>query len=54
MVNMDSLLNFVKPYYEDKDIMHDLSHINRVLRNLLLTRSEDNLFSTTRVCKEFY
>ena len=31
MVNMDSLLSFVKPYYEDKDIMHDLSHIKRIL-----------------------
>lgn len=31
MVNMDSLLGFVKQYYEDKDIMHDLSHISRVL-----------------------
>ncbi|WP_291570215.1 hypothetical protein [Clostridium sp. UBA4548] len=31
MVNIDSLLGFVKPYYEDKDIMHDLSHISRVL-----------------------
>lgn len=31
MVNMDKLLDFVKPYYEDKDIMHDLSHISRVL-----------------------
>lgn len=32
MVNMDSLLEFVKPHYETKDIMHDLSHINRVFR----------------------
>jgi len=31
MVNMDNLIDFVKPYYESKDIMHDLSHINRVL-----------------------
>lgn len=30
MINIDSLLEFVKPHYEDKDIMHDLSHINRV------------------------
>lgn len=27
---MDNLLDFVKPHYESKDIMHDLSHINRV------------------------
>ena len=25
------LIDFVKPYYENKDIMHDLSHIDRVL-----------------------
>ena len=31
MFNIDSLLDFVKPYYEAKDIMHDLSHIRRVL-----------------------
>jgi len=30
MINIDGLLEFVKPHYEDKDIMHDLSHINRV------------------------
>ncbi|WP_426350306.1 hypothetical protein ACPWSR_03445 [Alloiococcus sp. CFN-8] len=28
---MNSLLDFVKPYYENKDTMHDLSHIRRVL-----------------------
>lgn len=27
---MHDLLEFVAPYYEGKDIMHDLSHINRV------------------------
>ncbi|MDR3598022.1 hypothetical protein [Clostridium sp.] len=32
MINMDCLLEFVKQYYQSKDIMHDLSHINRVLR----------------------
>ena len=32
MINVDSLIIFVKPYYENKDIMHDLSHINRVLK----------------------
>lgn len=30
MINMNSLLEFVTPYYESKDIMHNLSHINRV------------------------
>ena len=30
MMNINNLLDFVKPYYEDKDIMHNLSHINRV------------------------
>jgi uncharacterized protein len=28
---MNDLLEFVTPYYEGKDIMHDLSHINRIL-----------------------
>lgn len=32
MVNTDNLLDFVKPYYESKDIMHNLSHIDRVLK----------------------
>ncbi len=32
MINIDNLLDFVKPYYENKDIMHNLSHIDRVLK----------------------
>ncbi|GKX65919.1 hypothetical protein [Inconstantimicrobium mannanitabidum] len=32
MINIDNLLSFVKPYYENKDIMHNLSHIERVLK----------------------
>lgn len=32
MVNINDLLSFVTPYYENKDIMHNLSHIERVLR----------------------
>lgn len=32
MINIDSLMNFVLPYYTTKDIMHDLSHIERVLK----------------------
>lgn len=31
MINIESLIDFVKPYYENKDIMHNLSHIDRVL-----------------------
>lgn len=26
------LIEFVKPYYENKDIMHDLSHIGRIIK----------------------
>ncbi|MEF3301671.1 hypothetical protein [Paenibacillus sp. GYB003] len=33
MIDMDSLLAFAAPYYADKDIMHDLSHIERMLRS---------------------
>lgn len=32
MINMNCLLEFVKPHYETKDIMHNLSHINRVFK----------------------
>lgn len=32
MININNLLNFVKPYYESKDIMHNLSHIDRILK----------------------
>lgn len=32
MINIDNLLTFAKPYYENKDIMHNLSHIDRVLK----------------------
>ncbi|WBW97503.1 hypothetical protein [Oceanirhabdus sp. W0125-5] len=32
MVNINNLIDFVKPYYENKDIMHNLSHIDRVLK----------------------
>lgn len=31
MLNKDNLIDFVKPYYQNKDIMHNLSHIDRVL-----------------------
>jgi len=32
MINLKNLVDFVKPYYMIKDIMHDLSHIERVLK----------------------
>lgn len=32
MINVNNQLEFVKPYYESKDIMHNLSHIDRVLK----------------------
>lgn len=31
MVNIENLREFVSPFYHNKDIMHDLSHIERVL-----------------------
>ncbi|MGL4337471.1 MAG: hypothetical protein ACRCST_11330 [Turicibacter sp.] len=31
---MHEPLEFVRPYYQMKDIMHDLSHINRVLNEV--------------------
>jgi len=31
VINIDNLIDFVKPYYENKDIMHNLSHIDRGL-----------------------
>lgn len=30
MINESELIEFVTPYYKDKDIMHDLSHIRRL------------------------
>lgn len=30
MINYEVLREFITPYYTDKDIMHDLSHIERV------------------------
>lgn len=32
MIDIRVLEDFVKPYYENKDIMHNLSHIERVLK----------------------
>lgn len=32
MINIEELKEFVVPYYQDKDIMHDLSHIERVIK----------------------
>ncbi|AKI97650.1 hypothetical protein [Kosmotoga pacifica] len=45
MVNIADLYQFVRPYYENKDIMHDLSHIDRVLKtaNKLGKRYEDEI-----------
>jgi uncharacterized protein len=31
MVNFDRLIHFVAPFYENKDIMHNLSHIERMI-----------------------
>lgn len=33
MIDEASLRRFVSPYYEHKDIMHDLSHIERVIKS---------------------
>ncbi|UUZ81129.1 hypothetical protein LJK88_41515 [Paenibacillus sp. P26] len=33
MVNIEELVAFVRPFYSDKDIMHDLSHIERMLQS---------------------
>lgn len=33
-IDMESLKNFCHKYYADKDIMHDMSHIERVLKSL--------------------
>lgn len=33
MINAEKLTEFVAPYYKDKDIMHDMSHIGRVIRS---------------------
>ena len=43
-MNIAKLKKFVKPFYESKDIMHDLSHIERVLITLdgILKYSEDS------------
>jgi len=32
MINKEKLIEFVEPYYENKDIMHNLDHIERVLK----------------------
>lgn len=34
MASIDEIIEFVSPYYENKDIMHDLSHIERVLKTV--------------------
>jgi len=32
MISKEKLVKFAIPYYKNKDIMHDLSHIERVLK----------------------
>ncbi len=32
IISKEKLMEFVTPYYKNKDIMHDLSHIERVLK----------------------
>jgi|GEM_PF-4386671 len=32
MKNLEKIIAFVEPYYISKDIMHDFSHINRILK----------------------
>ncbi len=45
MLSMNEIKAFVSPYYESKDIMHDLSHIERVLKAVkkLVKRYEDEV-----------
>lgn len=33
-MNLNNLRKFVYPFYQNKDIMHDLSHVERVLITL--------------------
>lgn len=33
MIDYNRLIHFVKPYYEKKDIMHDLTHIDKMIRS---------------------
>lgn len=33
MIDIDALIAFASPFYANKDIMHDLSHIDRMLRS---------------------
>lgn len=40
---LQSILHFVEPYYRDKDIMHDLSHLDRVQFALDKLLKVDNL-----------
>ncbi len=42
ITSKEKLVEFVTPYYKNKDIMHDLSHIERVLKYVLkLVKSID-------------
>ncbi len=42
MINKDALIGFVNPYYADKDIMHNMWHIELVLKMIEKITSNSN------------
>lgn len=55
MINELKLKEFVGPYYRDKDIMHDLSHIERVINTVnKLAKNYPNSFDSEVVMYATY
>ena len=50
MISDDELFSFIKPYYENKDIMHDLWHIELVQRQVDHIIALGTMPLTERLC----
>ena len=56
MISVDKVKEFVAPFYKDDDIMHDLSHIERMLLSVRkLIKNEDATIDTEAiVCAAYF
>ena len=54
MMKIKELENFVKPFYEKKDMMHDLSHIRRILKIAETLSKKYNADREVLICGAYF
>ena len=54
MIKIKELEVFVKPFYEKKDIMHNLSHIRRILKIARSLSKKYKVDSEALICGAYF